>query len=66
MLNYEASDFTSSLGESVQIAREALGNADGVYGSTWIVGMDRSWSNLVNSDDAKLFAFGENTTKAVL
>ena len=54
MLNYEASDFTSSLGESVQIAREALGNADGVYGSTWIVGMDRSWSNLVNSDDAKL------------
>lgn len=53
MLNYEGSDFTSSLGESVNMAKQALGNADGVYGSAWIVGMDRTWSNLVNSEDAK-------------
>lgn len=53
MLNYEASDFTGTLGESVKVAENALGNADGVYGSTWIVSMNRSWSNLVNSEDAK-------------
>lgn len=54
MLNYVADNFTSTLGKSVQIARESLGNADGVYGSAWIVNMNRSWSRLTNSEDAKL------------
>ncbi|MEG2151592.1 MAG: endo-beta-N-acetylglucosaminidase, partial [Bacteroidaceae bacterium] len=36
-----------------QVGEQSLGNADGIYGSTWIVSMDRSWNNLNNSEDAK-------------
>lgn len=51
MLNYMSSDFTSSAPESVRLAEQTLGTADGVYMSTWIVSMNRSWQLLDNKAD---------------
>lgn len=42
-LNYAASDFDGSLGNSVLAAEKVYGDADGVYQGAWIVSMNRSW-----------------------
>lgn len=46
MLNYQSSNFASNFSESVRAAENALGTAEGLYGSTWIVTMNRDWNRL--------------------
>lgn len=52
MLNYDNSDFSWSMGESVREAERTMGSADGLYAGVWIVSMDRRWNSL-NNQDAK-------------
>lgn len=52
MLNYDNSDFSWSMGESVKEAERTMGSADGLYAGVWIVSMDRRWNSL-NNQDAK-------------
>lgn len=55
MLNYNDGDFTSSnaLKMSAQAAENAMGTTDGLYTGVWIVTMDRTWTKLNSSDEAK-------------
>ncbi|MDD7317892.1 MAG: endo-beta-N-acetylglucosaminidase [Prevotellaceae bacterium] len=46
MLNYSSGDFDSGIASSAKVAKDAMGTADGVYQSAWIVKMDRAWSIL--------------------
>ena len=50
MLNYDNSDFSWSMGESVREAERTMGSADGLYAGVWIVSMDRRWNSLNNQD----------------
>ena len=52
MLNYDNSDFSWSMGESVREAERTMGSVDGLYAGVWIVSMDRRWNSL-NNQDAK-------------
>lgn len=52
MLNYDNSDFSWSMGESVREAERTMSSADGLYAGVWIVSMDRRWNSL-NNQDAK-------------
>lgn len=53
MLNYSSGDFTYMLGQSVQAAEKAMGTSEGLYAGVWIVSMDRGWSRLNQTSDAK-------------
>lgn len=46
MLNYAASDFSYSMGPSVQEAKRVMGTAKGLYAGVWIVDMNRGWNRL--------------------
>ena len=50
MLNYDNSDFSWSMGESVREAERTMGSADGLYAGVWIVSMNRRWKSLNNTD----------------
>lgn len=50
MMNYQSDDFTSLMKTSAQAAIAAMGTTDGLYASTWIVSMDRTWTRL-NADE---------------
>ena len=46
MLNYSADNFAPTFASSVDVAEEKMGTSEGLYGSTWIVTMNRSWKRL--------------------
>lgn len=62
MLNYSGGDFTSSgaMNLSVNTAKQALGTVEGLYTGVWIVGMDRSWTNLNDSKEINVCLWGEH------
>lgn len=62
MLNYVGSDFApaNSANASVNAAKSILGTADGLYMSTWIVSMNRSWTNLTSAPEAGVCLWGEH------
>lgn len=47
-LNYASSDFqtATNIQKSISVAKNAMGSCEDVYQGTWIVGMNRSWTNL--------------------
>ena len=51
-LNYVGNDFASamSMRSSETAAKNAMGTTDGLYAGTWIVTMNRSWTNLANRE----------------
>lgn len=51
-LNYSANNFISSMAmrSSETAAMNAMGTTDGLYCGTWIVTMNRSWTNLAGRD----------------
>lgn len=53
MLNYANSDFSYYMGESVKTAEQTMGSADGLYAGVWMVSMDRRWTSLNATDEAK-------------
>lgn len=53
MLNYSGGDFSYGIQSSVQTAESSYGNADDLYTGVWIVTMDRRWSALQESEEAK-------------
>lgn len=53
MLNYVGDDFTYGMGSSVKAAKQAMNTTDGLYAGVWIVTMNRGWSRLNASEDAK-------------
>lgn len=65
-LNYNNGDFYySRMGTSATAAMNALGTTDGVYQGVWIVNMNRSWTGLNNSENAKkigLCLWGEHSS----
>lgn len=52
-LNYASSDFSSQINISAMNAEKWYGDASDVYQGAWIVGMDRTWSNLNKDANAK-------------
>lgn len=53
MLNYYSSNFSYQMGTSVKLAEQAMGTSEGLYAGVWIVSMNRNWSTLNSTDDAK-------------
>lgn len=55
MLNYMSGDFASAnaLKRTAQAAENAMGTTDGLYAGVWIVTMDRGWTKLNSSEEAK-------------
>ena len=52
--NYSAGDFAwARMDNTAKTAIKATGSTDGVYQGVWIVSMDRYWSKLNNTEDAK-------------
>ena len=52
--NYSGGDFAwNRMDATAKAAIKATGSTDGVYQGVWIVSMDRAWSHLDNTDDAK-------------
>lgn len=60
MLNYMNMDFAYTLSQSVQQAKNALGTTEGLYGSTWIVTMNRSWTRLNSAPECGVCLWGEH------
>ena len=62
MLNYDASDFSYSMAQSVQEAKRVMGTAKGLYAGVWIVDMNRGWNRLNNGDakECGLCLWGEH------
>lgn len=60
MLNYMNMDFAYTLSQSVQQAKNALGTTKGLYGSTWIVTMNRSWTRLNSAPECGVCLWGEH------
>lgn len=62
MLNYAASDFSYSMGPSVQEAKRVMGTAKGLYAGVWIVDMNRGWNRLNNglAKECGLCLWGEH------
>ncbi len=60
-LNYSANNFISSMAmrSSETAAQNAMGTTDGLYAGTWIVTMNRSWTNL-NGRDIGAVLWGEH------
>lgn len=60
MLNYSASDF-ADFQTSVQEAEALSPTAvEGLYGSTWIVSLNRTWTNLVDAPKINICLWGEH------
>ena len=60
MLNYMNMDFAYTLSQSVQQAKNALGTTEGLYGSTWIVTMNRLWTRLNSAPECGVCLWGEH------
>lgn len=61
MLNYEGNDFASSFSNSVSIANGLDSKAvEGLYGSTWIVTLNRTWTRLVSEPRINICLWGEH------
>lgn len=62
MLNYSGDNFISVpvMQRSVDAAKKAMGTTEGLYASTWIVTMNRSWSNLSKNNDINICLWGEH------
>ena len=61
-LNYQGGFFTNSrnMGLSVKSAKAALGTAQGLYTGTWIVTMDRNWTDLQKNPEIGICLWGEH------
>ena len=46
MLNYQANDIASGLGNTYDAVVSAYGSAEGLYAGVWTASMDRKWTNL--------------------
>lgn len=46
MLNYQANDIASGLGNTYNAVVNAYGSAEGLYAGVWTASMDRQWTNL--------------------
>lgn len=46
MLNYQANDIASGLGNTYNAVESAYGSAEGLYAGVWTASMDRKWTNL--------------------
>ena len=46
MLNYQANDIASGLGNTYNAVVSAYGSAEGLYAGVWTASMDRRWTNL--------------------
>ena len=46
MLNYQADDIASGLGNTYNAVVNAYGSAEGLYAGVWTASMDRKWTNL--------------------
>lgn len=46
MLNYQANDIASGLGNTYDAVVNAYGSAEGLYAGVWTASMDRRWTNL--------------------
>lgn len=53
MLNYAGGDFSYGIGSSAMAAEASIGTTEDLYTGVWIVGMDRRWTSLNESDVAK-------------
>lgn len=53
MLNYAGGDFSYAIGSSAMAAEASIGTTEDLYTGVWIVGMDRRWTSLNESDAAK-------------
>ncbi|MBQ5826724.1 MAG: T9SS type A sorting domain-containing protein, partial [Bacteroidaceae bacterium] len=53
MLNYAGGDFSYGIGSSAMAAESSIGTTEDLYTGVWIVGMDRRWTSLNESDAAK-------------
>jgi hypothetical protein len=53
MLNYAGGDFSYGIGSSAMAAEASIGTTEDLYTGVWIVGMDRRWTSLNESDAAK-------------
>lgn len=61
MLNYSANNFASTFANSVSIANSLSPEAvEGLYGSTWIVTLDRSWTRLTATPEINICLWGEH------
>lgn len=62
-LNYSNGDFNArGVPQSLKVAKEAMGTADGVYQGVWIVGMDRNWTAMMEESrkEMNLCLWGEH------
>lgn len=53
MLNYSGNDISPSVDISVTAAEQAMGTADGLYAGVWMVTLNRSWTRLNQTENAK-------------
>lgn len=53
MLNYAGGDFSYGIGSSAAAAEASIGTTEDLYTGVWIVGMDRRWTALNESETAK-------------
>lgn len=62
MLNYDASDFSYSMAQSVQEAKRVMGTAKGLYAGVWIVDMNRGWNrlNATGAEECGICLWGEH------
>lgn len=65
MLNYASDNFAPTFKESVQAAEAAMGTSEGLYGSTWIVTMNRSWNRLLGNVNWYGQVTPDETTKKI-
>ena len=50
MLNYQANDIASGLGNTYNAVVNAYGSAEGLYAGVWTASMDRQWKNLEDNN----------------
>ncbi len=53
MLNYAGNDISPYVDMSVTAAENAMGTADGLYAGVWMVTLNRSWTRMNTTDNAK-------------
>ena len=61
-LNYQSGYFTSSrnMKNSIKVAKDAMGTAQGLYTGTWIVTMNRNWSEVKENPEIGICLWGEH------
>ena len=61
MLNYSSGNFASTFTTSVNTAKTLSPEAvDGLYGSAWIVTLDRTWTRLTSTPEINICLWGEH------